>query len=220
MSKCKKICALFLCLSLIICTLALITASAAETKHGYVTGTDVRVRENAGTEYKELGRLSNTEVLILGSKQSSKGETWYQIRTLDGRLTGYMHGDYIGINSNTLGILKGDTNGDYDINQTDIDNVNKHIAGTKKLTGTAFSSADVSGDGIINSTDATLIQEHINGKQDITLFAFPETYRTLLAEVKKVYPKYVFVADYIDLSFSEVVYNQTLKHRKLVSMTG
>ena len=220
MSKCKKICALFLCLSLIICALALITASAAETKHGYVTGTDVRVRENAGTEYRELGRLSNTEVLILGSKQSSKGETWYQIRTLDGRLTGYMHGDYIGINSNTLGILKGDTNGDYDINQTDIDNVNKHISGTQKLSGAAFNSADVNGDNKIDATDAALIKDHIDGKKDISLLAFPDSYKTLLTAVKQVYPNYIFVADYIDLSFSEVVYNQTLKHRKLVSMTG
>ena len=217
-SKCKKICALFLCLSLIICTLALITASAAETKHGYVTGTDVRVRENAGTEYRELGRLSNTEVLILGSKQSSKGETWYQIRTLDGRLTGYMHGDYIGINSNTLGILKGDTNGDYDINQTDIDNVNKHISGTQKLSGAAFNSADVNGDNKIDATDAALIKDHIDGKKDISLLAFPDSYKTLLTAVKQVYPNYIFVADYIDLSFSDVVYNQTLKHRKLVSM--
>ncbi|MEE1278811.1 MAG: dockerin type I domain-containing protein, partial [Acutalibacteraceae bacterium] len=204
----------------IICALALITASAAETKHGYVTGTDVRVRENAGTEYKELGRLSNTEVLILGSKQSSKGETWYQIRTLDGRLTGYMHGDYIGINSNTLGILKGDTNGDYDINQTDIDNVNKHISGTQKLSGAAFNSADVNGDNKIDATDAALIKDHIDGKKDISLLAFPDSYKTLLTAVKQVYPNYIFVADYIDLSFSEVVYNQTLKHRKLVSMTG
>ena len=217
MSKCKKICALFLCLSLIICTLALITASAAETKHGYVTGTDVLVRENAGTGYRELGRLSNTEVLILGSKQSSKGETWYQIRTLDGRLTGYMHGKYI--NSNTLGVLKGDTNGDYDINQTDIDNVNKHIAGTHKLAGAAFNSADVNGDNKIDATDAALIKDHIDGKRDISLSAFPDSYKTLLKEVRKYYPNYIFLADYIDLSFEEVVENQAKGDRQLVSMT-
>lgn len=219
MSKCKKICALFLCLSLIVCSLAVLV-SADEIKHGYVTGTDVRVRENAGTEYKELGRLSNTEVLVLGSKQSSKGETWYQIRTLDGKLTGYMHGDYIGINSNTLGILKGDTNGDYDINATDVENVKKHIAGTVKLSGNAFTSADINNDGIINSNDLSEIQRHIDGKNDLSLAAFPQSYQPLLAAVKQVYPNYIFLADYIDLSFSEVVENQTLKHRKLVSMTG
>ena len=219
MSKCKKICALFLCLSLIVCSLAVLV-SADEIKHGYVTGTDVRVRENAGTEYKELGRLSNTEVLVLGSKQSSKGETWYQIRTLDGKLTGYMHGDYIGINSNTLGILKGDTDGDYDINATDVENVKKHIAGTVKLSGNAFTSADINNDGIINSNDLSEIQRHIEGKNDLSLAAFPQSYQPLLAAVKQVYPNYIFLADYIDLSFGEVVENQTLKHRKLVSMTG
>lgn len=219
MSKCAKMCALFLCLSLIICSIAVLT-SAAETKHGYVKGTGVNVRQDAGTKSAVLGTLSNVEVLILGSKQSSRGETWYQIRTLDGRLTGYMHGDYIGINSNTLGILKGDTNGDYDINQTDIDNVNKHISGTQKLSGAAFNSADVNGDNKIDATDAALIKDHIDGKKDISLLAFPDSYKTLLTAVKQVYPNYIFVADYIDLSFSEVVYNQTLKHRKLVNMSS
>ncbi len=224
MSKCKKICALFLCLSLIMCSLATL-ASADEIKHGYVTGTDVRVRENAGTEYKELGRLSNTEVLVLGSKQSSKGETWYQIRTLDGKLTGYMHGDYISINnSNTLGVLLGDTNGDYKINGIDVANVQKHIVGRKTLTDNYFTAADTNSDGIVNGIDLANIQKHvvdrINLFNRMTLDSFPESYKALLSSIKAAYPNYIFLADYIDIPFSEVVENQTLKHRKLVNMSS
>ncbi len=51
------------------------------------------------------------------------------------------------------------------------------------------------------------------------LKSFPVSYRSLIKKIHEEYPNYIFVADYVDFSFDEAVYQQTLDHRKLVSMS-
>ncbi len=220
MSKILKCCGLILCFCLVIGIInpTQLSVSADDIRYGYISGTNVNVRSGAGTNHSSVGKLSNTEVVILGTAQSNVGETWYHIRTYDMSLTGYVHGDYVSIANTNHNILKGDTNGDYVINSLDIDNVNSHISGAHILTGSAFTCADTNSDGVVDSTDLANIQGHINGTVDLSLAAFPESYKTLLSTLKQTYPNYIFLADYIDLHFSVVVENQTLKHRKLVSM--
>ena len=222
MSKILKYCSLILCFCLVIGIInpTQLKVSADDIRYGYISGTNVNVRSGPGTEdYSIVGKLSNKEVVILGTAQSNKGETWYHIRTYDMSLTGYVHGDYVSIANTNHNILKGDTNGDYVINSLDVDNVNKHISGTQKLTGSAITCADTNSDGTVDSTDLANIQGHINGTVDLSLEAFPESYKSALKALKQTYPNYIFLADYIDLTFNEVVENQMLKHRKLVSMT-
>ena len=50
------------------------------------------------------------------------------------------------------------------------------------------------------------------------LSTFPEGYRAGLTALHNSYPNWNFIADYVDIDFNEAVYNQTLQHRKLVSM--
>lgn len=47
---------------------------------------------------------------------------------------------------------------------------------------------------------------------------FPESYQPMLWEIHAVYPNYSFQADYVNLTFDDAVYYQTLDHRKLVNM--
>lgn len=47
---------------------------------------------------------------------------------------------------------------------------------------------------------------------------FPESYQEQLWAIHEAYPNYMFEADYLDISFDEAVYQETLYHRKLVNM--
>ena len=60
-------------------------------------------------------------------------------------------------------IVKGDVNGDGDINVTDIAMVASHVKGIKPLTAKQIKAADVNGDGDINVTDIAMIAAHIKG---------------------------------------------------------
>ncbi len=51
------------------------------------------------------------------------------------------------------------------------------------------------------------------------LKTFPEEFREKLTVLHSMYPNWSFIADYVELDFSEAVYGQTLDHRKLVSMS-
>lgn len=50
------------------------------------------------------------------------------------------------------------------------------------------------------------------------LASFPESYRAGLIALHNSYPNWSFIADYVDIDFNTALYNQTLEHRKLVSM--
>ncbi len=52
------------------------------------------------------------------------------------------------------------------------------------------------------------------------LATFPEDYREKLTLLHSIFPNWNFVADYINIDFDTVVYNQTLGHRKLVNLTA
>lgn len=83
--------------SMLCCTVGAVVA--AETQEGRVTGDDVAVRNNPGTQgTKVLTRLdTGTLVTVLGSKNDSDGDKWYYIQTKDKQYTGYMYNEYIEI---------------------------------------------------------------------------------------------------------------------------
>ena len=60
-------------------------------------------------------------------------------------------------------VLKGDVNGDKEINVTDIAVTASHIKGIKPLDEAGIKSADVNSDGNINVTDIAMIASHIKG---------------------------------------------------------
>ena len=65
-------------------------------------------------------------------------------------------------------IMRGDTNGDAQVNGRDAANVQMHILGIRDLSGDAFKGADTNGDGQVNGRDAANIQMHILGIKYLT----------------------------------------------------
>ena len=58
------------------------------------------------------------------------------------------------------------------------------------------------------------------GSFEEQLARFPESYRSKIQEIHASYPNYIFQADYVSMSYDEAVYQETLDHRKLVSMSA
>ena len=192
------------------------TAEAASS-NGYVSGSGVRIRSGPGTSYQIIGQISNDYVKILGSVINDEGYTWYNVKY--GNITGYVHGEYVTVYFDNTSALKGDANGDGRITQDDVSAIQNHISGRVPLTGSRLSSADTNGDGVCNGTDLAKVQNHLSGGCNLYIEAFPQSYRASLEALWKIYPNYIFVADYVNISFWEGVENQGKLHRKLVHMT-
>ena len=63
--------------------------------------------------------------------------------------------------------IKGDTSGDGKITILDLLQVQKHITGSKKLTGSYLLSADTSGDGKVTILDLLQVQKNIKGEKTL-----------------------------------------------------
>ena len=68
------------------------------------------------------------------------------------------------VSSYTL-VIYGDVNGDGKINKTDLNCLNRHLNGTKKLTGCYLKAADTNRkkDGV-NVLDLVYLNKHLQGK--------------------------------------------------------
>ena len=56
------------------------------------------------------------------------------------------------------------------------------------------------------------------GSFEEQLAAFPESYQQLIRNIHASYPNYIFEADYINISYDDAVYYESIGHRKLVNM--
>lgn len=56
------------------------------------------------------------------------------------------------------------------------------------------------------------------GTYEEQLASFPVSYQGLIQKIHEIYPNYIFEANYVDISYDDAVYQQTLGHRKLVNM--
>lgn len=105
------------CATLILCGLALAAlfneAALAETitkRMGTVQADSLNVRSAPGTESEKIGTLTlGTIVEVLEDAQDSKGDAWHLIQKQDGSLRGYVHGDYI-----TIQTILIDTDAEYE----------------------------------------------------------------------------------------------------------
>lgn len=80
----------------IITALSCVLVTSAADRLGYVNATDVRLREDAGTQSKILmSRISYATVTVNGEKRDSKGDLWYNV-TYNG-VTGYIYAEYVQI---------------------------------------------------------------------------------------------------------------------------
>lgn len=73
-----------------------------------------------------------------------------------------------GVDTKTYKIsIKGDTSGDGKITILDLLQIQKHIIGSKKLTGAYLKSADTSGDGKATILDLLQVQKNIKGEKNL-----------------------------------------------------
>ena len=64
--------------------------------------------------------------------------------------------------------MRGDTNGDGQVNGRDLANVQMHILGIKTLSGDTFTRADTNSDGQVNGRDLANVQMHILGIKSLS----------------------------------------------------
>lgn len=77
---------------------------------GVITGTEVRMRSGAGTDYNVIGAFDNGEtVQVLGSAQAD-GATWYKVQRSDGS-TGWVSADYCSLGGDTASSSTGTISG-------------------------------------------------------------------------------------------------------------
>jgi len=60
-------------------------------------------------------------------------------------------------------VIYGDTNGDGQIDQDDLDALRRHMLNTSRLTGAYLAAADVNQDGAVNGADVLMLLKHIQG---------------------------------------------------------
>ncbi len=98
--KFRKIVILSLTVFLLVFTNFLSANAASNVLKGYVNANSVNIRSGAGTNYSIIRCVSKkTKVTILNNKKYNTN--WYHIMLADGK-KGYIHKDYLKINSNQL----------------------------------------------------------------------------------------------------------------------
>ncbi|MBO4835961.1 MAG: hypothetical protein J5483_07590 [Lachnospiraceae bacterium] len=69
-----------------------------------------------------------------------------------------------------------------------------------------------------NSTASSDADTQGYGTFEEQLASFPITYQSLIRKIHESYPNYIFEANYVDISYDDAVYQESLGHRKLVNM--
>ena len=60
--------------------------------------------------------------------------------------------------------MKGDIDGDSDVDANDVAMLFYHVAGESLLSGDELDNADINGDGAINIRDALRVFQYVNGE--------------------------------------------------------
>lgn len=116
---------------------------------GYALGTNVqKIKNTVGNNYtiivkNELGNIKKENDLIA---------TGNRIEISDGITV-----------SSFIYVMKGDLNGDGEINSADLLRIRQHLLGTNKLTGSYLSSALLTNTDEVNSADLLKIRQHLLG---------------------------------------------------------
>ena len=71
---------------------------------------------------------------------------------------------------------------------------------------------------IQSGTTGSSVDNSSSSSFEEQLSAFPESYQKMLRDIHDSYPNYIFEADYINISYDEAVYQESIGHRKLVNM--
>lgn len=133
-----------------------VTSSTYQIKNKMVTG--IKPGTKAAAFLKKLKVTAGSVKLVSASGKSVTGivSTGNVLQLYDSKNKK--------VSSYTL-VLYGDVNGDGKINKTDVNRLNQHLNGTKKLTGYYLEAADTNRkkDGV-NVLDLVYLNKHIQGK--------------------------------------------------------
>ncbi len=93
----RKVVAVLLAASLLFCCLFNGLWLSAATQMATINGTDVALRNDAGTYGTTVLTRVNTgdRVTVLGDKKDRDGDLWYQVQTADKRYKGYVFSKYV-----------------------------------------------------------------------------------------------------------------------------
>lgn len=70
-----------------------------------------------------------------------------------------------------------------------------------------------------NESETAVDSEQADASFEEQLAKFPVCYHPYLKNIHNSYPNYVFVPDYLSITFDDAVYQETLDHRKLVDLS-
>lgn len=77
---------------------------------GVITGTEVRMRSGAGTDYRVIGAFDNGETVQVLASAQADGATWYKVQRSDGS-TGWVSADYCSLGGDTASSSTGTISG-------------------------------------------------------------------------------------------------------------
>ena len=77
---------------------------------GVITGTEVRMRSGAGTDYRVIGAFDNGETVQVLAGAQADGATWYKVQRSDGS-TGWVSADYCSLGGDTASSSTGTISG-------------------------------------------------------------------------------------------------------------
>lgn len=77
---------------------------------GVITGTEVRMRSGAGTDYTIIGAFDNGETVQVLASVQADGATWYKVQRSDGS-TGWVSADYCSLGGDTASSSTGTISG-------------------------------------------------------------------------------------------------------------
>lgn len=77
---------------------------------GVITGTEVRMRSGAGTDYTIIGAFDNGETVQVLASAQADGATWYKVQRSDGS-TGWVSADYCSLGGDTASSSTGTISG-------------------------------------------------------------------------------------------------------------
>lgn len=77
---------------------------------GVITGTEVRMRSGAGTDYNVIGAFDNGETVQVLASAQADGATWYKVQRSDGS-TGWVSADYCSLGGDTASSSTGTISG-------------------------------------------------------------------------------------------------------------
>lgn len=202
---------------------------------GFVTGTSVNMRSDAGTGYKIVTVTTyQQELTVKGEKKGTDGYVWYSV-TLDTGENGYIRSDFVHLKKsaqefNRTGVVIRSSSGATTTTMYDAPGTWNNVVvsvpiGTKATIYEKdydadgdmwyYSTVTIGGKTYKGYLFNTRVEITVDYEYDeefenyLTKQGFPESYKERLRSVHAQYPNWVFIADHVNLSWQKAMEYET-----------